>query len=154
MTWQGIRGHDELVQRFRIAAERGRLAGTFLFVGPAGIGKRSFALQLAQALLCETIPEQELAACGKCASCVQVAAGTHPDIELVSRPADKAFIPLELLLGDDEHRLRAGLCYNLSAKPFGGRRKIAIIDDAAVKATLPTDRRDAWVHCSLVTIQP
>lgn len=130
MSWQGILGHDSVQQKFQMAAARGRLSGTFLFVGPAGIGKRTFALKLAQALLCERNPESELNPCGSCSACVQVTARTHPDVELVGRPEDKSFIPLELLIGDDEHRLRSGLCYNLSAKPFSGRRKIAIIDDA------------------------
>jgi DNA polymerase-3 subunit delta' len=51
-------------------------------------------------------------------------------VEVISKPPDKAFIPVELLIGDAEHRMRAGLCYNLALKPYSGRRKVAIIDDA------------------------
>lgn len=130
MVWQNIRGHDRIVEKFRRAIAKGRLASTFLFVGPAGIGKRTFALALAKALLCERAPEQRLEPCGECPSCVQVASLNHPDVELIAKPADKAFIPLELLIGDAEHRMRAGLCYNIALKPFSGRRKIAILDDA------------------------
>jgi DNA polymerase-3 subunit delta' len=130
MPWQSIRGHDEIADCFRRALARGRLASTFLFVGPGGIGKRAFALKLAQALLCERVPEERLDPCGQCPSCHQVLARTHPDVEVISRPADKAFIPVELLIGDAEHRMRAGLCYNLALKPYSGRRKVAIIDDA------------------------
>ena len=128
--WQGICGHDEVVEQFRRAIARGRLASTFLFVGPAGVGKRLFAYKLAQALLCERRSEELLDPCGACPSCLQVAAGSHPDIDSVSRPADKAFIPLEALIGDKEHRMRAGVCYNISLKPYSGRRKFAILDDA------------------------
>ncbi len=130
MSWQSIRGHDRIVEKFRRAIAKGRLASTFLFVGPAGIGKRTFALALAKALLCERSPEQRLEPCGECPSCLQVASLNHPDVELIAKPADKAFIPLELLIGDAEHRMRAGLCYNIALKPFSGRRKIAILDDA------------------------
>ena len=130
MSWQSIRGHDSLLARFRAALARGRLASTFLFVGPPGIGKRTFALKLAQGLLCERVPEERLQPCGECASCHQVAALSHPDVEVVAKPADKAFIPVEHLIGDAEHRMRAGLCYQISLKPFSGRRKVAIIDDA------------------------
>ena len=56
--------------------------------------------------------------------------GTHPDVHLLARPADKAFIPVELFIGDKEHRMREGLCYDISLKPYSGRRKVAIIDDA------------------------
>jgi DNA polymerase-3 subunit delta' len=85
---------------------------------------------LARSLLCETNPEAQLEACGTCPACLQVAAGSHPDLQLVQKPADRSFIPLELLIGDDEHRMREGLCHDISLKPFRGGRKIAIIDDA------------------------
>ena len=106
------------------------MASTFLFVGPPGIGKRTFALQLAQGLLCDTVPPERFEPCGHCPACIQVAAGTHPDVEVVARPPDKSFIPLALLIGEDERRMREGLCYNISLKPFSGKRRIAIIDDA------------------------
>jgi len=130
MTWHGIYEHDAVVEQFRRALERGRLASSFLFAGPAGIGKRTFALKLAQALLCGTRPPAALDPCGQCPACTQVTAGTHPDLALVARPKDKAFIPLELLIGERNHRGREGLCHDLSLKPFMGGRKIAVIDDA------------------------
>lgn len=130
MTWQEIHGHDQVVEQFRQAIRRGRLASTFLFVGPPGIGKHTFALKLAQSLLCDNSPEVDLNPCGHCPACQQVAARTHPDLELVCKPTDKSNIPLELLIGKEEHRMREGLCYNLSLKPVHGTRRIAIIDDA------------------------
>lgn len=123
-------GHDRLVDRFRRSASRGRLAGSFLFVGPEGVGKRRLAVQLAQSLLCETTPEESLTACGSCSACQQVAARTHPDLEMIAKPPERAFIPIELFVGDREHRMREGLCHNISLKPFRGGRKVAIIDDA------------------------
>src|ERR1043166_3481560 len=104
MSWQNIRGHDATVEKFRRALARERLASTFLFVGPPGIGKRAFALKLAQGLLCERVPEERLQPCGECASCYQVLSLNHPDVELISKPTDKAFIPVDLLIGDLEHR--------------------------------------------------
>jgi DNA polymerase-3 subunit delta' len=130
MSWQTIRGHDCVVEKFRRAVAKGRLPSTFLFVGPPGIGKRTFALKLAQGLLCERVPEERLEPCGQCPSCHQVASLNHPDVDVIAKPSDKAFIPVELLIGDLEHRMRAGLCYNIALKPYSGRRKVAIIDDA------------------------
>lgn len=130
MSWHGIDGHDDVATQFRRALERGRLASSFLFVGPPGVGKRAFALKLAQTLLCQTRPEQAIDPCGKCPSCEQVAALTHPDLLLVAKPKDKSFLPVELLIGDKEHRMREGLCHDIGLKPFMGGRKIAIIDDA------------------------
>ncbi len=130
MSWQGIEEHDEVVERFRTALARGRLASSFLFVGPVGIGKHRFALKLAEAFLCQTHPEAMLDPCGSCAGCVQVRARTHPDLLLVAKPAEKSRLPLELLIGDKEHRMRQGLCHDIALKPYAGGRKIAIVDDA------------------------
>ena len=128
--WQGIHGHDDVVQQFRQAMKRERLASSFLFVGPAGIGKRSFAIKLAQSLLCQTRSAETLDPCGTCPACVQVLARTHPDLEVVAKPKDKSFLPLELFIGDKEHRMRRGLCRSIALKPFMGGRKVAVIDDA------------------------
>jgi DNA polymerase-3 subunit delta' len=128
--WHGIIGHDKIVEQFRRALQRGRLASSFLFAGAPGIGKRTFAIKLAQALLCENHGEEELDPCQRCPSCIQVLAQTHPDFQLVGKPEEKSFIPLELLIGEREHRRREGLCHHIALKPFMGKRKIAVIDDA------------------------
>lgn len=128
--WQGILGHDEVVDRFRRILACGRLASTYLFVGPPGIGKRQFALKLAHALLCTNAPESSLEPCGRCDSCRMFAANNHPDLDLVSLPADKSSLPIELFIGDREHRNQEGLCHRLGMKPFFGRRRVAIVDDA------------------------
>ena len=130
MSWGNIVGHDEVVDRFSTALRRGRLASTFLFVGPPGIGKRAFAERLAQALLCETNAETMLEPCEACPACIQVRAGSHPDVLAVSKPADRSSIPLNLLIGDPQHRNRTGLCHDIGMKPARGKRKIAIIADA------------------------
>lgn len=130
MAWQGIEGHDPVVAKFRRALSRDRLASTFLFVGPPGIGKRAFAEKLAQTLLCSESPAAEMSPCGNCTSCRQVLAHTHPDLILIEKPADKSSIPLAAFVGDDARRMREGLCHDIALKPFMGGRKVAIIDDA------------------------
>ncbi len=53
-----------------------------LFTGAAGIGKRSVAMHVAQALLCES-PRADGFACGQCDGCRYFAAGQHPDLRVV-----------------------------------------------------------------------
>jgi DNA polymerase-3 subunit delta' len=130
MPWEGIYGHDEIADRFQRSISRGRLASTFLFVGPPGVGKWSFARKLARALLCQARPQNSLTACGQCEDCIQVDALVHPDLILVAKPEDSAVIPLKTFIGDPEHRMQQGLCHDISLKPYRGGRKIAIIDDA------------------------
>jgi DNA polymerase III subunit delta' len=126
-----LMGHDEIANRFRRALAEGRLAHTFLFVGPEGVGKRSFALALAQSLLCQRRTAELLDACGQCPSCIQVYAGTNPDLITVSRPEGKKDIPVGLLKGDDkDYAVEQSLLFNLGLRPFYGGRKVAILDDA------------------------
>jgi len=129
MAWQGIEGHDAVVERFVAAFARDRIAGSYLFIGPAGIGKSTFAKKLAKALLCQSLQEG-LIPCDACASCVQAEAGSHPDIDIVEKPAERSTIPLELLIGNPDHRMREGLCWRLLLRPALAGRKAAIILDA------------------------
>jgi DNA polymerase-3 subunit delta' len=130
MAWHNIEGHDDVAAKLKRAVARNRLASSFLFCGPAGVGKRTFALRFAQTLLCQTRAAADLDPCDTCPSCTMALAGTHPDIELVSKPEDKSFLPLKLFIGEDDTRGREGLCHWISLKPFMGGRRIAIIDDA------------------------
>ena len=130
MSWNSVHGHGDQVERIRHALERGRMATALLFVGKQGIGKRRFATELAKSVLCDHNDERQFSACGSCESCQQIDASTHPDLLVVEKPADKAFIPVESFIGDREHRMREGLCHDIQLKPFSGGRKIAVIDDA------------------------
>ena len=130
MAWHGIQGHDRVVDDFRRCLVRGRLASSFLFVGPEGIGKRAFAVKLAAALLCTARPDREMDPCEACPACMQVAAGTHPDLEIIAKPEDKNVLLVEQFIGTRENRGKEGLCYNLARKPLLGTRKVAIVDDA------------------------
>jgi DNA polymerase III subunit delta' len=53
-----------------------------LLHGAAGIGKKSLALDLARAALCEA-PLADSHACGACTGCLLTAAGNHPDLRVV-----------------------------------------------------------------------
>ena len=53
-----------------------------LLHGAAGIGKKSLALDLARAALCES-PQADGHACGACTGCLLTAAGNHPDLRVV-----------------------------------------------------------------------
>lgn len=129
MAWQGIEGHDDVAASLARVAERGRLAGSFLFIGPAGVGKGLFASRLARAIACRATGP-DLVPCGHCPSCVQAAAGTHPDIDVVRKPEDRSTIPLESFIGDAAHRMREGLCWRITLQPGVAARRTAIILDA------------------------
>jgi DNA polymerase III subunit delta' len=124
MSWKNIRGHERQVQALQRAYRRGRLAHAYLLTGPEGVGKHTFATELARALLCEAHPagtDRVLEACEHCPACVQVGAGTHPDLFPAARPPELAEFPVELM-----HEL----CMAFSLKPARGRGKVILINGA------------------------
>ena len=57
-------------------------------------------------------------------------AGNHPDVDLVQLPEGKRWLPVDLFIGDRDHRNQTGLCHNVALRPQMGNRRVAIIDDA------------------------
>jgi DNA polymerase-3 subunit delta' len=121
VSWGKIRGHDRQAEALARAYSQGRFPHALLFVGPDGIGKQAFAVALAQALLCERREPVHLVPCGKCPSCLQVEADSHPDVLRVSRPEEKHELPIDAI---------RKLCHDLSLSPMRGSRRVAIVDDA------------------------
>jgi len=74
---------DRIVGQPRVRAVLGSFVTSpvhaFLFVGPAGSGKREAARVFAAALVCPN------GGCGECPSCRDVIAGRHPDVLFVER---------------------------------------------------------------------
>ena len=130
MNWSELVGHQRIANWFSVAIAQGRLGGSFLLVGPSGVGKTTVANLLAQTLLCERNDPAQMNPCGVCEGCVQVVAQTHPDVVRVAKPADKSLIPLDLLIGRPEVRMQEGFCRDIRLKPFCGKRKVAILHDA------------------------
>jgi DNA polymerase-3 subunit delta' len=128
--WEGFCGHGEQIEMFRRAIARDRLSQAYLFTGPSGIGKRTFAVKLATCLFCERHNDAELEACGECPACRQMAARSYPDFFEVGCPEGKRELPISVFLGEEDERGRAGLCYQLSLSPVSGGRRFAVIDDA------------------------
>jgi DNA polymerase-3 subunit delta' len=120
MAWDHIRGQDAARHTFLTATDRGRLGQAYLLAGPAGVGKRTFARELAKALFCDR-PPAPLTACDRCAACAQVAAGTHPDLLFLRTPEGKHELPV----GEMRE-----FCARLGMKPARGARKVGIVEDA------------------------
>lgn len=115
MSFQAIQGHDKIVNVLRHMAVSRRFPHALLFCGPEGVGKRTTAVALAQALLCTKGAE----ACDVCTACVRVSQGNHPDLVVVE--PEKGIIPID--------RIRM-LKRDLGRKSFAGGYKLCIIDDA------------------------
>ena len=129
-NWSELIGHDHLASWFGNAIRQRKLAGSFLFVGPPGVGKTTVATLLTRTLFCQRNPPAEMNPCGACPSCLQVAAGTHPDLVQVAKPSDRAFIPLDSLIGPPDGRMQSGFCRDVRMRPIQADRRVAIVHDA------------------------
>lgn len=130
MDWNSYLGHHRQRGWLRNAISSGRLASTFLLVGSEAIGKRTFARVVAKSLLCTSRPPESFDPCGNCEACVQIEAGTHPDFIQIAKHPDKTSLAIDQFIGPEDNRMREGFCYEIRMRPYSGRRKIAVIDDA------------------------
>jgi DNA polymerase-3 subunit delta' len=92
------------------------LPHSLLLSGQKGLGKTSFALALAELLLCEQPDDQ---ACGNCRSCSLLQANSHPDFKLI-KPDDK-IIKVEQI---------RDIVEMISKKPHQNKSQVIIIKPA------------------------
>jgi DNA polymerase-3 subunit delta' len=119
MTFAGIVGHDRVVRALRTAVAAGRPAHAYLVTGPVGVGKGVLARAFTASLLCDAPRDGD--ACGACAQCTRVEAGTHPDVREVAREEERRDIRTE--------QAREVTRW-LTLRPLMAARKVAVIDDA------------------------
>ena len=108
------------------ALDSGRLGHGLLFCGPQQLGKRAVAERLAQRLLCQ----QRGATgepCGTCRSCHLLAAGTHPDFQVISFVLNKEGTRLRTEIVIEQIRR---LSEQMALTPQYGGAQIAIIEPA------------------------
>ena len=123
-------------------AARASWPHALLISGPGGIGKRTLALNFARSLLCES-PRADGLACGTCASCRYIAAGQHPDLQLVEPFTIEDDGEVKLLDAIPVDRIRALIDWAFVTS-HRGRAKVAIIvpaeslNGAAANALLKT----------------
>ena len=101
---------EQLSQR-----ERG-LSHAYIISGPAGSGRHTLARLLAAAMLCTSRGEKP---CGTCAHCVKAAKGLHPDVSVITGPAEGKPITV-----DQVRALRA----DAYIRPNEGARKVYLLE--------------------------
>jgi DNA polymerase-3 subunit delta' len=95
MRLSEIVGHGGVPRLMVRLIVRQRLPHALILEGIAGSGRRTLARALAQALLCAAPDHGD--ACGQCASCQVMVAGTHPDCVELPHDSTTADLPLDLV---------------------------------------------------------
>lgn len=134
MTLASVVGQPRAIDALQAALRSGTLHHAYLFAGPEGVGKELAAVGLAQALTC---PEQPEVGCGKCASCLRIAKGLHPDVTWVMPDEERVARGLagrSDFTGTPSRDIRVeqirGLQERLALHGLESRRKVALITSA------------------------
>lgn len=122
-----VYGMGPAVRAFRTALATGHIPGAYLVIGPPGIGKSAVAIAFAGALACLSPRQDPADACGSCASCRMIGAGTHPEISLIAPSGDTTQI---WQFWDREGRPAGVLQKAAQYAPAIGRKRVFIIQRA------------------------
>jgi len=110
-------GHQWAVSLLREHIARNRLRHAYLFTGPQGVGRRTLALRLSQAVNCLQPPEPG-EPCGDCRACTLIGRMQHPDLAVVQAAQSGGTLKV------DQIRELQG---SLSLAPYEAQYRVALL---------------------------
>src|SRR5271169_4900517 len=140
MGFDSFLGNPQAVATVREMLSTGRVPGALLFVGPEGVGKKTLALMLAKALVCERGAADFCDQCVRCRKAEQMFNAAREDMARRRESKDSArrlkglvYFDLQIIepltkfiLTEQIRQLRA-IAYT---RPFEFPRRVFILDDA------------------------
>ena len=122
-TFDEVVGQSMVTRTLKNALASGRIGHAFLLSGARGVGKTTTARILAKALNCSKGDTSTGDPCGKCASCVEITAGTSLDVQEIDGATHNGV--------EQVRELRESARYN----PARDRFKVWIIDEVHMLST-------------------
>lgn len=116
MNWD-ILGHEWAVNLLKEHVAQKKLRHAYLITGSQGLGKRTLALRLSQAVLC-TQPTAPGDPCGVCANCRRLAKMEHPDLSVVQPELTGGTLKVDQI---------RDLQHTLSLSPYEAAYRIALL---------------------------
>ncbi|MFH1854449.1 MAG: DNA polymerase III subunit delta' [Candidatus Omnitrophota bacterium] len=118
MSFENIIGQDTAIKALKGIIAQSQLVGSYLFIGPDGVGKRTAAIALAKAVNCARETRNDTC---DCASCRKIDSGNHPDVFVITHEDKSTSIKIDKI---------RDIIYEASLKPYEGRKRIFIVTDA------------------------
>src|SRR3954462_13208869 len=115
-TFDEVVGQPGVTRTLANALKSGRLAQSFVFAGPRGVGKTTTARVLARALSCVNGPTAD--PCGTCEACVEIAEGRDIDVMEIDAATHTGI-----------DNVREVIIAGLGIMPVRNRYKVFIIDE-------------------------
>ncbi len=119
MSFREILDQSAAVRALEAAMEKERVAHAYIFVGPAGVGRKAAARAFASALNCEA-PEGS-GPCDACESCRLIAEAKHPDVQTIMPTKRSSTITVD--------QIKEMLPF-AHMRPIMGKYKVFIISEA------------------------
>ncbi len=113
-VWDDIIGQNKAVAHLRSAIETDTVGHAYLFVGPAGAGKKTAARAFACAMLCDD------GGCGACRACYRIKKGLHPDVRVYEPEGAAAYLVEQA----------RDIVHEAHMRPIEAARKVYIIGQA------------------------
>ena len=118
MYFKEIVSHERQCGILSEAIDNGRLAHTYLFCGPDGVGKKLVAVRLAKVLNCMAENDRP---CNTCGICRRIEEGIYPDVKILKPRGKDRIINVESV---------GELQRFANQKAYESKIKVIIIDDA------------------------
>jgi DNA polymerase-3 subunit delta' len=144
-------GHEWAVDMLHQQVAHGEVRHAYLFCGPPGLGRRTLALRLAQALNCTKTIAPGIP-CGVCRDCKQIEEMRHPDLNIIQAMDEDGASKENGTLKVDQVR---AVQHSLSLKPYQAKYRVALFlrfqeaNDSAANALLKT-LEEAPAHAILL----
>jgi DNA polymerase-3 subunit delta' len=116
MDWH-ILGHQWAVDLLAEHTAHGGLRHAYLFTGPTGVGRRTLALRLAQAVNCLQPPAPGQP-CGTCSACTRIEKMQHPDLAVIQAEQAGGTLKVEQV---------RELQRSLSLAPYEAKYRVALL---------------------------